>query len=415
MIDTNYFVEKKFDTETIIFKDFKSMIDEGQGTFLFNDVLIGEYKNNLAKLTNYTKEKFKEFLADKSTINVLIQMFGVNSVNEKVENYEEQYLIPFKEKFDRYLEDIKGIDTTIENIDLKSIIGNYLDSNPPFEVNKAKKNEFPDAIIFESVKDWMSKESNFDKLNDSVYIVTKDKGLSKAFVDFKDKKFRNMNSHIYDPAIKNLAGVNLFVVEDLKDCLIISVLEQELEDKIKENIDSDEFTNFLNEALNENLKDYLWEEELNVSIDSSDAEAMEYSVLQSKVNVHKLLSAHKDGKTLKLIIEISDATIRLEVEYVVTDEGSGYYDKETGVSFGMDSFDKTMEIEADLKINLEMSLDESGIFGRRIVKNEDDIENEKNPRKQNELTVYEYREDDLSEPISLEIENVEINKESFTE
>ncbi|HCJ4366883.1 TPA: hypothetical protein NR330_002839, partial [Listeria innocua] len=104
MIDTNYFCEKKFDTETIILKDFKKMIEEQLGTFLYNDILIGEYESNLEKLTNSTREAFKAFLRNKSTLNDVIPMFGKKRLEQKVAEYEEKYLKPYADRFFDYIE-----------------------------------------------------------------------------------------------------------------------------------------------------------------------------------------------------------------------------------------------------------------------------------------------------------------------
>ncbi|ECP1153909.1 hypothetical protein FYN85_15225, partial [Listeria monocytogenes] len=85
MIDTNYFISKKFDTSTIALENFQEMIKAELGVFLYNDILIGEYKSNLNKAINSTKEKFKGFLGDKDTLNKAIPMFGVMRRKEKIE------------------------------------------------------------------------------------------------------------------------------------------------------------------------------------------------------------------------------------------------------------------------------------------------------------------------------------------
>ncbi|WP_430535670.1 PIN domain-containing protein [Listeria rocourtiae] len=385
MIDTNYFVAQKFNTEKIILKNFKEMIDDKLGTFLFNDILIGEYKSHLDAFVDYTSAKFKNYLKDKKTLNTEIPMFEEEGLKGKVAEYENQFLLPFKQKFDTYLNDINGIDISIEQINLKVIVDKYFNSISPFEANDKKKSEFPDAIIVESIINWMSCQKNFDKAKDELYIVTKDEGLTKA---------------LHNPYIH--------VVEDLKECLL-SLLDPELESKIEENISSDEFEIFLEKLLFENMDGHLIEGDLNFMLDSFDAEAMQYSILDLFVKDYDLLTVHKEENEIKLIIEITDVTANLNVDYSITDIDSGFYDKETGQIFGEEHFDRSIEIEADLKIIVAISVDENNIFTKRLSQTVDDIDNLQNRELKTELQNYEYKVQDVVGGLSLEIKVIDTN------
>ncbi|EAD1625645.1 hypothetical protein DG37_15075 [Listeria monocytogenes] len=387
MIDTNYFFENKFDTKRIILKDFKKMIEDKLGVFIYNDVLIGEYRRNLEEYTNYTKQGFKAFLRDNKTLNNAIPMFGEEGVNKKVEKYEKEFLTPYVDTFFEYLEFIKGIDILIKNINIESILEKYFNIEPPFEVNENKKSEFPDAIIFESVRNWINEGTIFDKGKDTLYFVTKDEGLKKAF---------------------ELTLVQ--VVDDLKYCLLSSSLEKEIERKVKDNVESDEFSDFLENLLDKNLKNYLMEGDLNLYNEGIEAEAVEYNIVGIG-NIHySLLAVSRYGEELKVLIEVTDVELHLDVDYMEELSDSGYYDRETGEIFGLEVEEARYDIEANLKLIVEFTISEKNIFSKRLRCSIEDIEKEPNPILQDDLYSYQYNLDALNDSVSIEIENLKISE-----
>ncbi|MBC1806350.1 DUF4935 domain-containing protein [Listeria sp. FSL L7-0993] len=389
MIDTNYFYEKKFDTETIILKDFKKMIEEQLGIFLYNDILIGEYESNLEKLTNSTKEEFKAFIRNKSTLNNVIPMFGKKRLEQKVTEYEEKYLKPYTDRFFDYIEMINGIDIMIKDIDIEELFDKYFNGEPPFEANKNKKSEFPDAVIFESVLNWIEKEPKFNKATDLLYFVTKDNGLKEAF-----------------------APTLVHVVEDLRDCLISSLAE-EIERNISENIESDEFNCALNGLLEENIKDYLMEGYLDLDNGEIEAEALGYNIAGIGNMDYDLLAANKDGKELKIIIAVSNVDLDLIVNYSEVYPESGYYDRETGEVFGLEVHETKRNIGIELKLVVELSIDETSMLSKRLMRSIADIESETNLVLKEDLYNYEYDLKSRNASVLIDIEDIQLNIEEM--
>ncbi|QSD76591.1 DUF4935 domain-containing protein, partial [Listeria monocytogenes] len=247
---------------------------------------------------NSTKEKFKRFLGDKDTLNELIPMFGVKRKKEKIEKFEKAHLIPFENKFWEYIKLINGIDTKIKDISIEEIFKKYFDAKPPFQTNENKKSEFPDAFIFESVIDWVKNDPKFIKGRDSVYFVTRDKGISKAFSD---------------------TLVN--VVTDLSHCLVSSVGE-EIKEKININIASDEFLDFLQDMLYQKIEDYLLIGDLDIDGEPIYAEAREYNIEDLGDTIYKLIAVNEEWEKLKIIIEVSSMNLSLDVRYMESISGT---------------------------------------------------------------------------------------------
>lgn len=388
MIDTNYFVANNFDTEKIILKNFKKMIKTELGIFLYNEVLLREYTKHLDILMEYSKDRFKNFLTDKKTLNRFIPMFGEEGVKKKIEKYEQECLNPFKNKFIDYLHSINGLDTMIEDVSIKVVVDKYFNEIPPFEAKKEKKNEFPDAIIYESVINWMSDEANFNSKKDTLYLVTSDKGLSEAFKE-----------------------TMVSVVTDLNHCLL-SLLDEKMENLVKENISTEGFNNFLERLIEGNLEDYLAEPDLDIDIDSIQAEAMAYRIIEVQVYEYELLTVNKDGENLKFIIEISDAKAYLEVKYTIIDMDTGYVDRETGEVFGIVPYEGLEEMVASLNLIVEFSIEENGVFAKKISSSTNDTKTDSLILEDN-LNEYVYMVDDVNKSVVLEIEDIKL--ETFDE
>lgn len=388
MIDTNYFVANNFDTEKIILKNFKKMIKTELGTFLYNEVLLREYIKHLDILMEYSKERFKNFLADKKTLNSFVPMFGEEGLKKKIDKYEQECLNPFKQKFIDYLHSINGLDTMIEDVSIKVIVDKYFNETFPFEAKKEKKNEFPDAIIYESVINWMSDEANFNSKKDTLYVVTSDKGLREAF-----------------------NGTMVRVVTDLNHCLL-SLLDNKKENIVKENIDTEDFNNFLERLLEGNIENYLVEPDLDMYVDNIEAEAMEYGIIEVQVYEYELLTVNRDGENLKFIIEISDANAYLEVKYTIIDLDSGYFDRETGEVFGRVPYVRTEKMVANLSLIVEFSIDEKGIFAKKISSSTNDTKTD-SLILEDDLNEYVSMVDDVNKSVVLEIEDIKL--ETFDE
>ena len=95
----------------------------------------------------------------------------------KIEDLESQCFTEYEEKFEEFIKFFSDeeIDKTF-NYEMSDILSDYFKGLPPFENKKSKKNEFPDALIIQGLKNKFQNQG-------SLYIVSSDKGFSKAVKD----------------------------------------------------------------------------------------------------------------------------------------------------------------------------------------------------------------------------------------
>lgn len=79
--------------------------------------------------------------------------------------------------YELFKKKIMAIDCNVSNINPEDVLKKYFRNEYPFEDNKKKKNEFPDAFISEYIN--RVKVENGDK----IYFVTEDEGLKKSLSD----------------------------------------------------------------------------------------------------------------------------------------------------------------------------------------------------------------------------------------
>lgn len=137
-------------THPIIQKEVEKLIFENSNEF------ASTFKKSIRKITSLSyNDKFK-FLF---------------SLNERKVGVEINNL------FLNFYKDIDPLVLTL-NGNLNKIVEDYFDSNPPFHSNK-KKNEFPDALILDSLKNHKFKE------DDAVYVFAKDNDWASYFAQNK--------------------------------------------------------------------------------------------------------------------------------------------------------------------------------------------------------------------------------------
>lgn len=141
----------------------------------------------------------------------------------KIEDLESQCFTEYEEKFEEFIKFFSDeeIDKTF-NYEMSDILSDYFEGLPPFENKKSKKNEFPDALIIQSLKNKFQNQDN-------LFIVSSDKGFREAvrkkipkartFLKYSEcADFLNKQQEKYEEAHKD--------VENLVDNIKVNIITQ---------------------------------------------------------------------------------------------------------------------------------------------------------------------------------------------
>lgn len=179
-IDTNVIEGAKFDFGSNgTLAQLRSYCKDKKIDLYISDIAKREIENHLREKSNQVYNKINN--AQKEVINdirINSSIFEGGPLEDALRVIKRDEKIQIGElvlgKFREYLDETKATILESYGICAGLIIDAYFDSIPPFSTGKGKKNEFPDAIMIEKLK------NTFDKEN-PVYIVTNDHGFKNAF------------------------------------------------------------------------------------------------------------------------------------------------------------------------------------------------------------------------------------------
>lgn len=162
-VDTSMYESKNFQFHQHALGRFKELCGEHILYLLINSVVEGEVKSHLIEKANEAASHVKEF---KKTIRILrnlpeLSHYGIFEELQK-SRVEQLLLDKFKEFIDEAVYEV--IDLNLASI--SEIVESYFYKKPPFS-NK-KKEEFPDAIILESLLSWAKNKKT------KVYVLSTD-------------------------------------------------------------------------------------------------------------------------------------------------------------------------------------------------------------------------------------------------
>lgn len=162
-VDTSMYERKNFQFHQHALGHFKELCGESTLYLLINSVVEGEVRSHLIEKAREAAKNVKEF---KKTIKVLrnlpeLKHHGI--FDELQETTVEQLLI---EKFQEFIDEAVYEFVDLNTASISEIVGKYFNKKPPF--SDKKKDEFPDAIILESLLTWAKNK------NTQVYILSTD-------------------------------------------------------------------------------------------------------------------------------------------------------------------------------------------------------------------------------------------------
>ena len=220
-LDTNVYQAKDFDfNDDIALQYLKEHCTKGIVQLFSNDIIISECKLHI---NQKAKELKKLAYITIKNANIGLTVEQINSLRMAVEIETKKYVTNL---LDKYIVDTKCIILDNKNINIDNIIKKYFNRDAPFGT-QGKKDEFPDAIIIESLLNFISEH------NEKFIVVSNDKDWKDALCNIESVIFFKDIKEALNYIFSNVKSLATELLEEL--CNIKQVLSK-IKAKIEGNI-----------------------------------------------------------------------------------------------------------------------------------------------------------------------------------
>ncbi|MCT8732272.1 DUF4935 domain-containing protein, partial [Glaesserella parasuis] len=127
-----------------------------------------EVVNDIKKLKSATDNLIRKEVLNNDALNIDFHLLEDRFLNKKIN------------EIDTYVKQFDGKILSIDNCNISEIFNRYFDCKPPFENNKEKKNEFPDAVCLDLIEQY-----SLDN-NEIGIIISDDKGWGEFAKESKN-------------------------------------------------------------------------------------------------------------------------------------------------------------------------------------------------------------------------------------
>lgn len=307
LIDTNYFVAKQYRVDTDEMKRFKELTEINRVQFVYNTVLIEEYKSNITTMENRMLAALKKFYNSGHSVKDYFKQNKMEiEIDVIISDFKKSISSKHRDQFLTFVSQLKGTDIGL--VESEKIFEKYFSLEPPFE--ERKKTEFPDAAIIFSLEKWIN--LSCDK-GDEVYVVTRDEGFKKGI---ENLDMRNMDIQVTEDLIPIF---NIFTEIDVSRIF-----------KSEEGTIKDYFQSYMEEDLLLCIKeDHISEYEIIVNNYSNDEEVNDLDITDIYIDELNFIEASYDesGKFFLIVLK-ADVYGRILVKYTYDDYENAYYDSE---------------------------------------------------------------------------------------
>ncbi|MBP3142214.1 PIN domain-containing protein [Aliivibrio fischeri] len=167
-VDTSIYQSKNFQFHQYSLGRFNELCSERAINLLMSPVVEQEVRSHLLAQGTEAARHVKEF---KKTIKILRNLPDLEQYSIFSELSKETINELLTEKFDNFLDDAVSEIVPVEEASLEKIVNSYFNKVAPF--SDKKKDEFPDAIILESLINWARKNQS------KVYVLSTDGDMEK--------------------------------------------------------------------------------------------------------------------------------------------------------------------------------------------------------------------------------------------
>ena len=196
-IDTNIFIENKFDFSTnSTLNLLVKYVRNGKIKLVLSNIVISEvekhiceYVDDICKNVRKLRKENLKFLSERYLVDIGMEYY-IQIPNKKTIRESAKCI------FAKFLEECNVERLDSRNINLEEILEDYFAVRPPFENSDEKRKEFPDAFIAGEIK----KRFSDDQI---VAIVSKDNGFKQACSSSENHLFFSSLADLYDRLNKN--------------------------------------------------------------------------------------------------------------------------------------------------------------------------------------------------------------------
>ena len=172
LLDTNIFIKNKYGFSGGSLLNLKKHCDDGAATMYTNDIILQEVRRHIKSDVGLLAAQAKNAIKDHKEL--------VNAITPEAFEEIKKILLSapdnLRATFDSYMQG--SVQLSNEHLSIIDLFNDYFAPNAPFEGNKEKKSEFPDAAIIMSIKKHIALMGG-----EALHVVTDDNGWHNALKD----------------------------------------------------------------------------------------------------------------------------------------------------------------------------------------------------------------------------------------
>lgn len=315
LLDTNVFINAKYDFNRGSLFHLKKYCDDGIVCMLTNDIITREVTRHINSDVKLFASQAKNAIKEHGELT--------NAITQPVyESIKNELLAAPRILSDAFASYISGATPiTSEGVSVTSLFDDYFNDVPPFEKKKEKKCEFPDAAIIMSIKQYMASAPG-----KSLCVVSNDKG--------------------WHDALAGTPGVKLY--NDLKTLLTEISKEQVLYKQIIS------FTVTQLPTLKENAESWLMEQDWQFALDEVEMciecdEIEDTAVKEINLDLGAVEYIDSNGGDAAVTLT---GIAKVTVSFSYIDHTEELYDKEDHIWYNTKYGNCVSEIEVPLRLSV---------------------------------------------------------------
>lgn len=313
MLDTAIFDEKCYSFGNRALQQFRVLAERRLIKPLITPIIEQESKRHISAYVGEIKSLVKKLRKDR--VSKVLRNIIPAALDYNFEEVEDGILTQFEE----FLRDCNFEEISLDKANTERVFEHYFELQPPFEQNKDKKSEFPDAFSVDATDNWCVEHKV------EVYVISRDNGLKRA-------------CDLYE---------NLIPLDSLEDYLdLFSAQEKDLYEFAKATIAEQK------QYILDRIKHLIEDEELELEDEGGFeyyTEITKQTVTYIAIKEIKVLSA----ETQKAVVEV-EVDVKLEVDLEFVDPDRYYYDGETKEAVYMERKQYTYTGDEIISITLEL-------------------------------------------------------------